>query len=335
MTDTRGGMTSGFWRERNVLVTGASGLLGSWLTQRLVADHANVTILLRDAVPLSHLVHSGTVNAVTVVRAELEDYASIERTLNEYEIDTVLHLGAQTIVGTAHRSPLSTFEANIRGTYHLLEACRVHSRRVRGIVVASSDKAYGEQAKLPYVEEMPLLGRHPYAVSKACTDLLAQSYMHTYNLPAAIVRCGNIFGGGDLHWNRIVPGTIRSLLLGERPQIRSNGKMLRDYVYVQDVVSAYLCVAEKLQEPKVRGSAFNIASEKPSTVLDIVGRIQQLMGCSHLRPEIHDCAEGEIRKQYLSARRARRILKWRPRYSLEAALSETIAWYREFFEGKH
>lgn len=323
-------MSSDFWRGRNVLVTGASGLLGSWLTQRLVAEGAQVTVLLRDTVPRSHLVHSGTVKAVNVVRAELEDYASIERTLNEYGIDTVFHLGAQTIVGTAHRSPLSTFEANIRGTYHLLEACRVHSGLVRAVVVASSDKAYGEQTKLPYLEDMPLLGRQPYAASKACTDLLAQSYIHTYNLPAAIVRCGNIFGGGDLHWNRIVPGTIRSCLLGERPQIRSNGKMLRDYVYVHDVVSAYLCVAERLGEAKVKGTAFNIASEKPSTVLDIVGHIQQLMGCTHLRPEIHDRAEGEIRNQYLSAQRARRILKWRPRYSLDAALSETIAWYRDF-----
>ncbi len=327
-------MTSGFWDGRNVFVTGASGLLGAWLTQRLVAERAHVTILLRDAVPQSHLCYSGTIEAVNVVRAELEDYWSLERSLNEYEIDTVFHLGAQTIVGTAHRSPLPTFDANIRGSYNLLEACRLHSQGVGRVIVASSDKAYGEQDDLPYTEDMPLQGRHPYAVSKSCADLLAQSYVHTYGLPAVIVRCGNIFGGGDLNWSRIVPGTIRSLLRGERPVIRSNGKFVRDYIYVKDVVSAYLRVAEALDDPKVKGQVFNVSSEKPLSVLALVRDIQRIMDRVKVKPEIRNIAAGEIHNQYLSARKAYKLLRWKTEYTLESGLKETIEWYRQFLSEK-
>ena len=319
-----------FWKGRNVFVTGASGLLGSWLTQRLIAEKAHVTILMRDCVPDSLLCYSGTIGATTVVRADLEDYWSLERSLNEYEIDTVFHLGAQAIVGTAHRSPLPTFEANVRGTYNLLEACRVHSKSVQRVVVASSDKAYGEQKELPCVEEMALQGRQPYAVSKSCADLLAQCYAHTYGLQVVILRCGNIFGGGDRNWSRIVPGTIRSLLRRERPVIRSDGKLLRDYIYVKDVVSAYLRAAEALDDPRVAGEAFNVSNEKPLSVLTLVREIQRLMGCAAIEPDIQNIAAGEILNQYLSARKAHELLAWKTEYTLDSALEETIEWYRQF-----
>jgi CDP-glucose 4,6-dehydratase len=248
-------------------------------------------------------------------------------------VDTVFHLGAQTIVSTAQRSPLPTFEANIRGTYHVLEACRLHRALVQRIVVASSDKAYGEADALPYTEEMPLLGRHPYEVSKSCSDLLTQAYCHSYGLPAAIARCGNLYGGGDLNWSRIVPGTIRSYLLGEQPIVRSNGTYVRDYLYVKDAVRAYLRLAECIASDAVRGRGFNFSCEQPLTVLDIVQEISKLIDGATAPPIILDCAEGEIHSQYLCAAKARQHLGWEPEFCLQAGLRETIAWYRSFFAG--
>ncbi len=244
---------SGEWTGRRVFVTGATGIVGSWLVRRLLDDGALVVALVRDWDPQTELIRSGDIGRTHVVNGALEDYASLERTVNEHEIDTVFHLGAQTIVGSAYRSPLPTFEANIRGTYNLLEVCRVHSGLVGSIVVASSDKAYGESPTLPYAEDMPLAGRHPYDVSKSCTDLLAATYAHTYGLPVTVARCGNIYGGGDLNWSRIVPGTVRSLLAEEQPIIRSDGKFTRDYIYVQDVVDAYLRLAHSAADDGVRG----------------------------------------------------------------------------------
>jgi CDP-glucose 4,6-dehydratase len=321
---------STFWKDRNVFVTGASGLLGSWMTRALVARGANVVVLMRDVVPRSELMLSGTADRVTQVSGDLADYFTVLRAINEYEIDTVLHLGAQTIVGTASRSALSTFESNIRGTWHVLEACRACSKLVKRVVVASSDKAYGSHATLPYNEDAPLQGRFPYDVSKSCADLLSISYFETHRLPVGITRCGNLFGGGDLNWSRIVPGTIRSALRGERPIIRSDGKFVRDYFFVEDAVEAYLHFAEQLDRPELHGQAFNFGNEKPITVLEVVGKILSVMGAMELEPVILNQASHEIREQYLDCTKARTLLNWRPRFSLEDGLQRTIEWYRSF-----
>ncbi len=316
------------WQQRNVFVTGATGLLGSWLVERLLAEGANVTCLVRDWVPRSRLVSEGLLDRTNAVRGELEDDALLVRALNEYEIDSVFHLGAQTIVGTSARSPLSTFEANIRGTWNLLEACRANARLIRRIVVASSDKAYGAHERLPYTEDMPLQGRFPYDVSKSCSDLIALSYYHTYGLPIAITRCGNLFGGGDLNFNRLIPGTIRSVLQGEPPVIRSDGQFVRDYFYVRDAVEAYLYLAERLPDDSCVGQAFNFATEKPLSVLEVVQSILRLLDRKELQPRILNEASHEIRAQYLDCSKAQRVLGWQPSYGIEDALRETIEWYR-------
>jgi CDP-glucose 4,6-dehydratase len=323
-----------FWKTRRVLVTGATGVIGSWLAKDLLADGADVVALVWEADERSELYRSGAIRRMTVVNGALEDFWTLERAINRYEVDTVFHLGAQTIVGTAYRFPLPTFEANIRGTYNLLEACRLHANLVQRVVIASSDKAYGAQPRLPYTEDMPLAGRHPYEVSKSCADLVAQAYHHTYGLPVAIVRCGNVFGGGDLNWSRIVPGTIRSLLWKERPVIRSDGTYVRDYIYVKDVVRAYRRLAERLDDDRVRGEAFNFSAETPVTVLEMVATLRRLMNAMHIEPDIRDCAEAEIRAQHLSAAKAREVLGWEPAFDLASGLEETIAWYAAFL-GDH
>jgi CDP-glucose 4,6-dehydratase len=318
---------NGFWQGRRVFVTGGTGLVGSWLVKDLLAADADVVVLVRDADPQSELLRSGDIRRVWVVNGSVEDYATLERAINSHEVDTVIHLGAQTIVGVANRSPLQTFESNIRGTYNLLEACRIHRDRVARIVIASSDKAYGEHDDLPYTEDMRLDGRHPYDVSKACTDAISLAYHHSYDLPVAIARCGNIYGGGDLNWSRIVPGTIRSLLRRERPILRSDGRPLRDYIYVKDVVRAYMRLAERLDDASVRGEAFNFSTERPVSVLGMVAEIQRLMGIEDCEADIRDCARGEIRNQYLSSTKAKAVLDWTPSFDLEKGLTETIAWY--------
>ncbi len=319
-----------FWHDRRVFVTGATGLVGSWLVKDLLAEGARVVALVRDPDPQSEFYRSGDYRDTSVVQGSLEDYRSLERAINEHEVDTVFHLAAQPIVGVAHRSPLQTFETNIRGTYNLLEACRQHRDLMRRVVVASSDKAYGTQPALPYTEDMPLQGRNPYEVSKSCTDLIAQSYQHTYGLPVAIARCGNIYGGGDLNWSRIVPDTIRACLRSARPVIRSDGSYVRDYIYVKDVSGAYLRLAERLDDPVIQGEAFNFSPERAVTVLELVAHIQHLMGCAHLTPDIQNTARGEIHSQYLDASKAARLLDWRPRYTLDESLTETIAWYQAY-----
>ncbi|MBE2234077.1 MAG: GDP-mannose 4,6-dehydratase [Anaerolinea sp.] len=330
MTDATYQTPTGFWRDRRVFVTGATGIVGAWLVKALLHAQAHVVILMRDADPQSELIRSGDIRRVSVVSGCLEDFQTLERAVNEHEVETVFHLAAQPIVGVAHRFPLHTFEANIRGSYNLLEACRVHSQLVRRVVVASSDKAYGAQPALPYTEEMPLQGQHPYEVSKSCTDLIAQSYSHTYGLPVAIARCGNIYGGGDLNWSRIVPATIRAFLREERPVIRSDGTFVRDYIYVKDVVHAYMRVAEQLDSAQVQGQAFNFSPERAITVLELVAILQRIMKCQHLPPDVRNVAEGEIHSQYLSAEKAHRTLGWQPHFSLESGLAETVEWYREF-----
>lgn len=319
-----------FWQDRRVLVTGGTGLVGSVTVAELVAREAHVVGLVRDWVPQSELLRSGTNQQIVTVRGNIEDEPLLRRVVAEYEIETVIHLAAQTIVGVANRSPLSTFEANIKGTWCLLEAVRQSGRRPQ-IIVASSDKAYGAQPTLPYTEDAPLAGRHPYDASKSCADILALTYHHTYGLPICVTRCGNFFGGGDLNFNRIVPGTIRSVLRGERPIIRSDGSYVRDYFYVKDGAAAYLHLAECMaRRPEVLGQAFNFSTEIQVTALEVVETVLRLMD-SPLRPDIRNEATNEIKHQYLSAAKAREMLGWRPRYAMEAALVETIAWYREFF----
>jgi len=319
-----------FWNQRPALVTGASGLLGGWLVKRLVAVGADVVCLVRDWVPQSELVRSRDIERVKVVRGDVRDQAVLERALGEFEIDTVFHLAAQTIVGIANRNPISTFESNIQGTWAVLEASR-RSPAVRQIVVASSDKAYGDQSALPYDEGAPLEGRHPYDVSKSCADLIAQAYAKTYGLPLGVTRCGNFYGGGDLNWSRIVPGTIRALLAGERPVIRSDGSLIRDYFYVEDGAAAYMLLAEKLAaDPALRGHAFNFSNELQVTVLQLVESLAKVMGVA-IEADVRNEARNEIQHQYLSAAKARRMLNWNPLFTLEEGLKRTIAWYEEFF----
>jgi CDP-glucose 4,6-dehydratase len=318
-----------FWRDRPTFVSGATGLLGGWLVKRLVESGADVVCLVRDWVPQCEFVRTGLINKVKTVRGDIRDRELLERILGEYEIDTVFHLAAQTIVDIANLNPISTFETNIGGTWALLEAGR-RSPTVKRIVVASSDKAYGDQEHLPYSEETPLQGRHPYDVSKSCADLIAKMYSETYALPVAVTRCGNFYGGGDLNWNRLIPGAIRSTLKNERFLIRSDGTYQRDYLYVEDGAAAYMVLAEQMaQKPEVLGQAFNFSNESPISVLDVVKKVLGLMG-SDLQPIIQDRAKNEIRHQYLSSGRARTILGWRPQFNLDEGLKRTIGWYRTF-----
>lgn len=318
-----------YWRNRNVLVTGCTGLLGSHLTGMLVDQGANVVGLVRDMVPKSNLIQTGIYDKINIVRGCVEDFFTVERALNEYEVDTVFHLAAQTIVGIANRNPLSTFESNIKGTWCVLEACR-RVPTVKRIVMASSDKAYGDQEKLPYDETSPLKGSHPYDVSKSCADLIAYAYYETYKLPVCITRCGNFYGAGDLNFNRIVPGTIRSVLNNEPPTIRSDGTFIRDYFYVKDAALAYLHLAEKMEDPKIHGEAFNFSNELQVSVLELTSKILKLMSRTDLEPVILNQATNEIKHQYLSAKKARELLGWKPKYNLDDALKETIEWYTEF-----
>ncbi|HVF46258.1 MAG TPA: GDP-mannose 4,6-dehydratase [Pyrinomonadaceae bacterium] len=321
-------LSSSFWKDRPVFVTGATGLLGSWMTRKLVDLGAYTVVLVRDWVPESELIANAAMSQVTVIRGDLTDQELLERVLNEYEISTVFHLAAQTIVGTANRGPVSTFESNIRGTWCLLEAAR-GLPLIEQIVVASSDKAYGDHEKLPYDEDAPLQGRHPYDVSKSCVDLISQSYAHSFDMPITVTRCGNLYGGGDLNWNRLIPGTIRSVIRGEQPIIRSDGTFIRDYFYVEDAAIAYIRLAEQMaQNADINGHAFNFSNEIQVSVLDLTRQILKLMQREDLEPIVRDEVRNEIKHQYLSAEKARRVLDWRPEFSLEQGLERTIGWYR-------
>ena len=318
------------WQDARVFVTGATGLVGSWLVQRLLDAGADVVCLVRDAVPRSSLVSSGTIDRCILVHGDVTDQPLLERALGEYEIGTVFHLAAQTVVGVANRNPVGTFESNITGTWSLLEACR-RSPLVSAIVVASSDKAYGDQPVLPYDENTPLQGRHPYDVSKSCADLIASTYAHTYQLPVAITRCGNFFGGGDLNWNRLVPGVLRDVHRGRAPVIRSDGSYIRDYLYVEDGAAAYMLLAERLRaDAALRGRAFNISADHVMSAREFAERLVRAMG-SRLPLDIRGNATGEIREQRLDASRARRELGWAPTFDLDAAITRTVSWYTQHF----
>lgn len=325
---------SGHWSNIPVLVTGATGIVGSWLCAELLKRGAHVVALIKDIDPQSELIRTKNLRRITVVNGRLEDYWTVESAINQHDIQVVFHLGAQAIVGSALRSPLQTFETNIRGTYNVLEACRSHNELVQGIVVASSDKAYGAHDKLPYTEDSPLIGRNPYDVSKTCADIIAQSYYETYGLPIGIARCGNIYGGGDLNWSRIVPATIRSFVFEQSPVIRSDGTFVRDYLYVKDAVNGYIQLAESLDRDAVKGQAFNFGNESPVTVLELVSEIQMLMKTQYLNPNVLGTTSSEIHSQYLSAAKARELLGWSPDNDLKSGLMETISWYREFLQAE-
>lgn len=323
------GVEMSFWKQRRVFVTGGTGLLGSHMIAELLRQGAEVVCLVRDWVPESEAHTSGSLARCRVVRGELEDYQLTLRALNEYEIDTIFHLGAQTIVGTASRSPLSTFESNVRGTWVLLEAAR-QLKAIQRVIVASSDKAYGEHEVLPYTEDAPLAGRFPYDASKSCADIISLSYFHSFRLPVAVTRCGNLYGGGDLNFNRLIPGTIRSALKNESPVIRSDGSFVRDYFYVRDAVTAYMMLAERVPEDGFVGEAFNFGTEEPMSVIAMASRILESMDRSSLPLTILNQATNEIPRQYLDCTKARRRMGWEPRWTLEASLAETVKWYREW-----
>ncbi|MDP3935234.1 MAG: GDP-mannose 4,6-dehydratase [Candidatus Giovannonibacteria bacterium] len=319
-----------YWKNKNVFVTGATGFLGSWLVGRLLERGAKVTALVRDHVPNSDFHRQNHAQKINIVHGALEDYILLERTLGEYEIDTIFHLGAQALVEVANRNPLSTFESNIRGTWNILEAAR-RTPTIKRVVVASSDKAYGIHKELPYDENKPLHGRHPYDVSKSAADMIAQTYYVTYKLPVVITRCGNLFGGGDLNFSRIIPGTIKSFLGNTTPIIRSDGKFIRDYFYVEDAADAYLTLAEKMEDPAIHGHAFNFGGENIHAVLEVVDRLKKIMGSS-LEPRVMNIAKSEIPEQYLSLEKSKKILGWAPKHDFDSALVKTIGWYKNYFK---
>jgi len=325
-----------FWTDKNVFVTGATGVVGLNLANRLEQYHANVVALVRDWVPRSGILGPwlNRDGEVTIVRGDLEDVNLVMRVLAEYEIEYVFHLGAQTIVPVGNRSPVTTFRANIKGTWNVLEAARVlneYSPDLKAICVASSDKAYGSSPDLPYHEDMPLRGEHPYDVSKSCADLISQCYGGTYDLPVSIARMGNIYGPGDLNFNRIVPGTIKSVLEKRRPEIRSDGAPVREYFFVEDAVDAYLTMAEKTEPLSLKGEAFNFSSGEKYTVSEVVQTILTMME-SDDEPLILNTSRHEIQDQYLSIHKASEVLGWQPQYSFAAGLAPTIAWYKEVLQ---
>lgn len=326
-------MSTSYWQGKRVMVTGATGMVGSWLCAALVQKGAHVVAMVRDRIPNSNLYRMGLHEKVDVAHGDICDYEKCLRVLNEYEIDTLFHLAAQTIVGIANRAPLSTFDANIRGTWNLLEAARL-TPTIKRVVFASSDKAYGAQDDLPYYEDAPLVGLHPYDASKSCSDLIAQTYAHAYGLPVGISRCGNIFGGGDLNWNRIVPETMKAVFEDRAPVIRSNGAPTRDYLYVKDVAEAYLCLGQNMDREELRGRAYNFSYELPKTVLEMVDTTLSALGATHLKADVQGTGmpAGEIPHQYLASARSRDELGWKPTYGLEDGLRETWDWYRALLE---
>ena len=322
-----------FWNGRPTLVTGGAGFLGAWLIRKLLLQGAKVVCLVREHSLGSEIIGHDLLSQVKVVRGDIRDQAYLERVLKENSIATLFHLAAQAIVSKANANPAITLDINISGTIALLEACR-RNAGVQQVIVASSDKAYGDAGERPYTEDMPLLGKHPYDVSKACADMIVRSYATTFGLPAVITRCGNFYGPGDLNWNRVVPGTIRSLCDGIRPVIRSDGRYVRDYFYIEDAADAHLMLAERLSaHPKLYGEAFNFSNETRVTVLEIVEKIIGLIGL-HLKPDVRNETSYEIRYQMLSAAKARCEFDWRPRFGLDEGLQIAIAWYLKFLRGK-
>lgn len=318
------------WTGRSVLITGATGLVGSWLTKRLLSEGAHVTALILDNDYQSELIRSGKINSVNIVNGNLCNLDDVKRAVYRENVEMIFHLGAQTIVGNALLDPLTTLETNVQGTWNVLETARLSKGLVKSILIASSDKAYGTSPSLPYTEHMPLRGDGPYDVSKSATDLISRSYGLTYELPVVIARCGNIYGGGDLNWSRIIPGTIKSLLLGEVPVIRSDGKYVRDYIHVDDAVDAYLHMAKSVSESNIYGEAFNFSRDEPMSVLDLYSKICEVVLGEYIEPLIRNSARAEIHSQHLDNTKAREQLGWISKISIEDGLARTVEWYRKF-----
>lgn len=319
-----------FWENRSVFITGGFGLLGSTVTELLHMMGARITLLQRDEVPSSRLWETEAAKHINIVRGDFLNYDDVYRAIAEYEVDTVFHLGAQPIAPVGNRAPLPTLKMNIMGTANVLEACRTNPT-VKRVLVASSDKAYGAQPVLPYSEDAPLQGRHPYDVSKSCTDLIAQMYYHTYKLPVAVTRCGNLYGPGDLNWQRIIPETIKHVLHNEQPVVRSDGKFIRDYFFVRDAANGYLRIAEELHRSEIMGQPFNLSTGNGKTVLSIIDDLLRVVGRTDLQPKILNEAKAEIHEQTLSSKKALEMLGWQPTFTLEEGLQETVAWYRDYF----
>jgi CDP-glucose 4,6-dehydratase len=328
------GLEMSFWNNKSVLVTGATGLVGSWLVRDLLEKGARVTALVLDNDPSSQLIRSGDYNLISIINGDLRYYKDVSRAIFINECTDIFHLGAQTIVGTALQDPISTFESNIQGTWNVLEAARQSNGVIKSVVVASSDKAYGSSDQLPYLENFPLHGDGPYDVSKSCTDLIAQSYGSTYGVPVTIARCGNIYGGGDLNWSRIVPGTIRDLLSNNRPILRSDGTFVRDYVHVDDVVSAYLRLSEVSQTKNLNGEAFNFSRDEPLSVLDLYREISMTVRGKYVEPDIQNIANSEIKDQHLNSDKAHSVLAWNSSITLQSGLEKTFEWYKTYLAGR-
>jgi len=325
-------VSKNFWRDKNVLVTGSLGFLSSWLIIDLLERGAGVTGLNDDYNPRSLLRLKGLEKKICFIQGSITDYPAVERIFTQYDIQVCFHLAAQTIEGACRRSPLTAFDTNIKGTWNMLEAARNSRQNLESIVIASSDKAYGEQKELPYREDQELLGRFPYDASKVCDEVIAQSYSRTFGLPVGITRCANIYGGGDFHWSRIVPGTIRSVLRNENPVIRSDGTPVRDYLYAEDTADAYITLAEAVAGGKAKGESFNFSAEHHKSVLEIVKMIIAVSGKKNIRPDVQGKGKPyqEIDRQILSAAKAGKVLGWKAGYSLEEGLKKTFDWYVKY-----
>lgn len=321
------------WKNKRVLITGATGFVGTWLAKDLVEKGADVIAFIRDEVPNSPIRWMGVYDKIfAAAKGDLTNYESLKRVFNEYEIDTCFHLAAQPIVTVANRNPAWTFEVNIKGSWNVFEAARV-SETIKRIVIASTDKVYGESIELPITEKHPLLGLYPYDASKVCMERLARTYFTTYGLPVSITRCCNIYGGGDLNFSRIIPGTIKSVIFNQNPVIRSDGTPVRDFIYVEDAANSYVVLAENMGKKDFDGEAFNFGSNAPINMLNLVKKIIKVSGRTDLKPDVQGTKkpDAEIDEQYLSSEKARKVLDWKPRFKLEDGLKKTIEWYEEYF----
>tara|TARA_Y100000310_G_scaffold262419_1_gene272079 strand:- start:3741 stop:4715 length:975 start_codon:yes stop_codon:yes gene_type:complete len=317
------------WKNTNVLVTGADGFIGSHIAKALVEKGARVVTIARDIKKTNNMDILDLKDKIDIVRGDIINLEDCERAINEYDIEFCFHIAAQAIVGPANRSPLSTFGSNIKGTWNILETCRT-SKTIKGIIIASSDKAYGQQKKLPYTEDSPLNGYFPYDASKACAEIIARSYFMTYNLPLAITRNANTYGPADMNMSRIIPDVITRLVKDEQPIIRSDGNPERDYLYIKDSVNAYLILAENLHRKEVVGQAFNFGTGKPISVLDLYKKMIKIVG-KDVKPKILGQAKNEIDRQYLDSSKAKKVLGWEPEYDIDSGLKETIEWYKKYF----
>ncbi len=319
-----------FWNKRRVLITGFEGFLGSNLTRKLVGASASIMGLDIKTYRKATLLTASDYDKIKVIKGDVANYSLIRKIISTHKIEVVFHLAAEAIVGRSLENPLKTFATNVKGTWNILEASRI-SGHVKAVVIASSDKAYGSHENLPYTEQTPLIGRHPYDVSKSCADLIANAYFHTYDVPVCVTRCGNIFGPGDLNFSRIIPDTIRSIILNKTLVIRSDGEFTRDYVFVDDIVEGYILLAQELRKVKFAGEAFNFSNENPIQVKSLVEKIYEVAD-EDPDYKILGQARYEIKHQYLLAEKARIMLGWRPQFNLDDALKVTINWYKNHFD---